>query len=104
MTMRFGSRMNPRSSGENRCVYFTTAILAACTRPTVGAASAPISCVARQRLENSVRDLRHQAAREGVLRRDQQRTLQRLARTHHVALVDERATEEGVGLRGAPLR
>src|SRR5688572_25478378 len=81
MTMRFGSRMKPRSSGANSRGYFTAVILEQC---------------------GSARDLGHQLAREGVLGRDQQRPLQRLASAHGVALVDERPAEKGIGLGGAP--
>ena len=50
------------------------------------------------------RDLRHQLPRERVFRRDQQRTLQRLARADHVAHVEQRAAEERIGFGRAPFR
>src|SRR5687767_4318991 len=84
MTMRFGSRVNPRSSGANKRPYFMGSECSGC------------------RL--SARDLRHEFACERVFRRDQQRALERFARADHVALLVECTAEKRIGFRGAPLR
>src|SRR6185436_3574945 len=76
MTMRFASRVNPRSSGSNSRGYDIDRMLA--------------------------RYLGHQTLRECVVRRDQQRALERFARTDHVALVVQRPAEKGIGFGTAP--
>ncbi len=63
MTMRFGRRVKPRSSGANKRPYFMGG---ECNRHGLAG------------------DLRHELARERVVRRDQQRVLQRFTRAHDI--------------------
>src|SRR5579864_4271094 len=49
-------------------------------------------------------DFRHQPARLCILRCDEQRTLERVACSHRVAVVEQIARQQQPGLRGAPAR